>query len=75
MGKTKLHRRTKKQQKYYRHLARQSQKKMSTQVDKRRVVLKEKPISAKEDEATKEVLDKVHSDDAISINASDNDFK
>ena len=75
--------RTKKQQKYYRHLARQSQKykasQGSTTNDTRQVVVREvKSVVKVVDNPTKSQsptkTEQINSDDAISIHASDNDF-
>ena len=79
MGKTKVKERSKKQQKYYRHLARQKQK-MSQTNDVRRVIVVKREVksvvkvvkNATHESPTKTV--QVTSDDAISIHASDNDF-
>lgn len=77
MGKTKPAERSKKQQKYYLHLARQNRKKKmkrTPQLTERKVVLMEEPVE-KASKTVEDMPEKMNSDDAISINASDSDFK
>lgn len=65
--------RTKKQIKFYRHLARQTRKAKTHSNDVRRVVLK----NVEEPKRTVVIppnVEVINSDDAISITASDNDF-
>lgn len=74
MAKTKVNERTKKQQKYYLHLARQkhkNKKRNSPQVDVRRVIIKEKTQDDKNVSPTKS---NINNEDAISIHASDSDI-
>ena len=84
MGKSNRKNRTKKQQKFYRHLARQHKK---ASPDTRRVVLKEVQDYAELAKKSTPANDEIHftiseeskdnaipSDDAISLMASDNDF-
>lgn len=75
MGKNKLKKRTKKQQKYYKHLARQHRKRCDSNVDRRIVVLIEEQ-NAQPDVNESIVInnDKDDGDDRISLHASDSDF-
>ena len=71
MGKSKLKARSRKQQKYYLHLARQQKNKTNESItDKRRVVLIDK---TNKHEPVKNVIH--DDDDVISLIASDNDFE